>query len=78
MNEEERQETKSKLQRAMIIRLCNTAKGTAQSVLLDKNMPEEKRKIEFEVIEEFVDYVRDYHANVEIIKEQEDKDIDER
>ena len=54
---------KEKLEKAMILRLKNTAKGHAQSVLLFKEMPEEQRQLEFEVIEEFVQYIDDYYRN---------------
>lgn len=51
---------KEDLEKAMISRLINSAKGHAQLILLDKNMPDETRKLEFEVIEEFVEYIKNY------------------
>lgn len=54
---------KQQIRKAMISRLCNNARGHAQLILLDKNMSDEQRKMEFEVIEEFVQYIQDYEEN---------------
>lgn len=72
--------TKQIIRKNMISRLCNNAKGHAQSILLDKNMPNYERQIEFEVIEEFVDYISKYEENKQIIdgyKKWECRYIDE-
>lgn len=61
--------TKERIRKNMIIKLCNNAKGHAQSILLDKNMPNYERQLEFEVIEEFVDYISKYEENKKIIDE---------
>lgn len=73
--------TKERIRKNMIIKLCNNAKGHAQSILLDKNMPNYERQIEFEVIEEFVDYISKYEENKQILdgyKKHVIEDFEER
>ena len=60
---------KKQLEDAMISRLINTIKGHAQYVLLDKNLSDKQKKLEFDVIDEFVQYLQDYHKNIEKLEE---------
>lgn len=47
----------------MITRLHNTVRGHAQSVLMDTMLTPEEKKEDFEIIEEFVQYVDGYYEN---------------
>lgn len=60
---------KQEIRKNMISRLCNNTKGYAQTILLDKNMSDKERKLEFDVIDEFVEYIRNYEENKQKIDE---------
>lgn len=53
----------------LLYKLHNSARGSAQSILSDKQLSDEERKRRFEIIEQLIQYVDNYRQNKQKLKE---------
>lgn len=53
----------------LLYKLHNSVRGSAQSILSDKQLSDEERKRRFEIIEQLIQYVDNYRQNKQKLKE---------